>query len=185
MKQILEDVSSYGKAILGTGNDSWIPLKEYIENTVREKEDLAAAKKINIRRDLQECNVLGPAGMVETLLANIVGNSIKYGIVGGNIGIILKEQSDTIALDIIDDGIGIPGEDLKRIGEPFFRARNTRDTISGTGFGLVIVKNIVERLRGTVKIISPIEENDRFQIRCRNEKQRGTKITMRFPLIRR
>lgn len=185
MKQILEDVSSYGKAILGTGNDTWIPLKEYIENTVREKEDLAGAKKINIRPDLQEYHVLGPAGMVETLLTNIIGNAIKYGIVGGNIGIILKEQGDTIALDVIDDGIGIPGEDLKRIGEPFFRARNTRDTIAGTGFGLVIVKNIVERLRGTVQIISPIEEKDRFLIGCRSEKQRGTKIAIRFPLIRR
>ena len=185
MKQILEDVSSYGKAILGTAADSWISLKEHIENTVREKEDLAGAKNISIRLDLQECHVLGPAGMVETLLANIIGNAIKYGIVGGNIGILLKEQSDTIALDVIDDGIGIPGEDLKRIGEPFFRARNTRDTIAGTGFGLVIVKNIVERLRGTVQIISPIEEKDRFLIACRNEKQRGTKIAMRFPLIRR
>jgi signal transduction histidine kinase len=185
MKQILDDVSSYGKAILGTGSDSWIPLKEYIENTVREKEDLAGAKNISVRLDLQECHVLGPAGMVETLLANIIGNAIKYGIVGGNIGIILEEQSDTIALEVIDDGIGIPREDLKRIGEPFFRARNTRDTIAGTGFGLVIVKNIVERLRGTVQIISPIEEKDRFLIGCRSERQRGTKIAIRFPLIRR
>jgi len=185
MKHILDDVSTYGKSILGTGNDVLISLKEYIENTVRHKEPLAGAKNITIRQDLRDCRVLGQGGMVETLLSNIIGNAIKYGVVGGNIGIVLKEHEDSIIFSVTDDGIGIPAEDLNRIGEPFFRARNTRNTISGTGFGLVIVKNIVERLRGTVQIISPIEEKDKFLIGCRNEKRNGTKIHIRFPLIRR
>ncbi|MDX1702439.1 MAG: ATP-binding protein, partial [Melioribacteraceae bacterium] len=74
----------------------------------------------------------------------------------GKILVVLENRNDDIYLDIADTGIGIPEEDLKKIFKQFYRASNLPGTdIEGSGLGLSLVKEIVERLNGTIKIESP------------------------------
>jgi len=121
--------------------------------------------------------------MMETLLSNIIGNAVKYSSVKRSVGIKLSKMGDKILLEVVDDGIGIPEEDIEKIGQPFFRAENVRENVSGTGFGLSIVKNIVSRLRGTFKVLSPISKEDKIFIHSDSESSRGTKVVITFPLI--
>jgi signal transduction histidine kinase len=75
-----------------------------------------------------------------------------------------------VQIDIADQGIGIPEEDLKNLFQPFYRATNTSE-IEGTGLGLSIVREFIEKHGGkifltsklnkgtTVSVILPIKQN--------------------------
>ena len=83
---------------------------------------------------------------VEQIVANLVGNSLKYSPAGGSVHVhALMDDPDTLHVKIKDEGLGMTSEFIARIGERFLRADN-RDTreIGGTGIGLFLVKHLVE-----------------------------------------
>jgi signal transduction histidine kinase len=59
-------------------------------------------------------------------------------------------EGERVVVEFIDDGPGIPADDLRRVGEPFFTTKR-----GGTGLGLAIAQRIVERHGGTLEIESP------------------------------
>jgi signal transduction histidine kinase len=183
MKDILEDVSQYGKSLLGTGSGASFALKPVILKIIEEKAAIAKSKDITIISELDEIVIFEQAGMVETLLSNLIGNAVKYTGFAGHIGVKLAKLADKAVLEVIDDGAGIPAGNLSRIGEAFFRADNIKENYAGTGLGLMIVKNIVSHMRGTFKILSPILKEDRMFIGDENNSRRGTKIVIVFPII--
>src|SRR5690606_32112976 len=82
--------------------------------------------------------------LIADVLRNLLSNAVKYSPAGGSIHLRCHyESNDQITLQIADEGLGIPEEDLQRLFEAFHRAKNVRD-ISGTGLGLAIVKSAVE-----------------------------------------
>ncbi|MCX7830672.1 MAG: PAS domain-containing sensor histidine kinase, partial [Acidobacteria bacterium] len=183
MRIILDDVSLFGKSLFGSGGEKEVSINNLIEKILKEKEEIARAKEITIWKDLADVEMKCNPAMMETLLLNLIGNAFKYSFVKGNVGIRLTVLVNAVLLEVIDDGIGIPENDLERIGEPFFRAENVRENISGTGFGLSIVKNIVSRHRGEFKVLSPISEEDKIFIHSFFKNQRGTKFSLFFPVI--
>jgi signal transduction histidine kinase len=183
MRQILEDVSLYAKSILGTGNETLVPIKQVILKVIEDKKSVINAKEISIHTEIADVSIFCNPAMMETLLSNIIGNAIKYGALKGNVGIRVVKYAGYANLEVVDDGIGIPESEIGKIGEPFFRAENVRDTIAGTGFGLSIVKNIVSRLQGTFKILSPISKEDKIFIHSSNGFVTGTKVVITFPLV--
>jgi len=183
MRQILDDVSLYGKSILGTGSEILLPMKQAILKILEDKKSVIKAKEISIHTEIADVSIFCNPAMMETLLSNIIGNAIKYGSLKGNVGIRVVKLAGYAILEVIDDGIGIPESEIDKIGEPFFRAENVKDTIAGTGFGLSIVKNIVSRLQGTFKITSPISKEDKIFIHCSNGFVNGTKVVITFPLV--
>jgi signal transduction histidine kinase len=80
--------------------------------------------------------------------------------------ILAKENNKKIALRVVDSGIGIPQEDLKNIGNKFFRAKNTL-SVPGSGIGIYLAKHFVELHGGDVLIES--------------EAGNGTSVTMTLP----
>jgi signal transduction histidine kinase len=76
--------------------------------------------------------------------------------------------SDSLKIEVIDNGMGIPYEDLKHMFSSFFRAQNVTN-IQGTGLGLHIVKRYVELLNGRVQLNS--------------ELGKGTTVTMDLPFL--
>src|SRR3989442_11824163 len=90
---------------------------------------------------------------IEQVLSNLIGNAIKYSPAGGPIEVTLWEAMDTqeARLSVRDYGIGIPEKDQARIFWLFARASNA-DTykISGTGFGLYLSHELVERHHGRI-----------------------------------
>jgi signal transduction histidine kinase len=89
------------------------------------------------------------------VINNIISNAIKYSSENTKIEIFVNDTIDTISIIVKDYGIGIPESDLIKVYEPFQRAKNV-GTISGTGFGLAIVKNFIDRLNGEIIISSKI-----------------------------
>ncbi len=94
--------------------------------------------------------------LLELALANILTNAIKYVNHDGRIDFILREDDKNVFVEISDNGIGIPREEIDKVFEQFYRASNINKAIhEGSGLGLSLVKEIIEKLDGKIQIESP------------------------------
>jgi signal transduction histidine kinase len=100
--------------------------------------------------------VLGDPEMLERMLENLVSNAIKYTPKGGIVRIGLSFAADgLLRLEVSDSGIGVPKAVQQKLFTEFFRAENAKAMeTAGTGLGLVIVRDIVEKHGGTIRLES-------------------------------
>lgn len=125
-----------------------------------EKHKIQAEKK----EQLLECyitsnvpKVYGDRDGIEQVITNILINSVKYTPEGGNIKVYIGAVHDDAYIKIIDNGIGIPSEDLPRVFERFYRVDKARSReMGGTGLGLPIAKEIIEENGGSIDIKSEV-----------------------------
>ncbi len=96
---------------------------------------------------------------IERVVLNILSNSVKYTGEGGTIKIYVGFVYNDAYIKIIDNGIGIPEEDLSRIFERFYRVDKARTrAMGGTGLGLSIAKEILDKNGGRIDIKSKVHE---------------------------
>lgn len=89
--------------------------------------------------------------LMSHVLANLLTNAFKYAQT--NPRLLLHFNAETITVQVIDTGIGIPAKDLSSLFQPFFRASNAK-SIQGTGLGLVIARQFIELQGGTLTVDS-------------------------------
>ena len=103
---------------------------------------------------------------IERVVINILTNSIKYTKEGGTIKIYVGFVYNDAYVKIIDNGIGIPEEDLNRIFERFYRVDKARTReLGGTGLGLSIAKEILDKNNGSINIKSTVGKGTEVVIR--------------------
>lgn len=89
--------------------------------------------------------VLADAKRIEQVLRNLLENAIKYSPAGGAITIGARQVEDEVLVEISDQGIGIPPEELERIFESFYRVENeSTQHVGGVGLGLAICREIID-----------------------------------------
>lgn len=93
---------------------------------------------------------------LEQVLTNLIDNAFKYSPSGGTVTLrVLTEDSDRLRFEVADEGVGIPAGDIDRVFERFYRVDKSRSKKSGgSGLGLSICKEIVERMGGTISASS-------------------------------
>ena len=105
---------------------------------------------------------------IQRVILNILTNSIKYTPDGGNIKIYVGFVYSDAYIKIIDNGIGIPEQDLNRIFERFYRVDKSRSReMGGTGLGLSIAKEILDKNGGSIDI--------------KSEVNKGTEVVIKIP----
>ncbi|MFN5666244.1 DUF4118 domain-containing protein [Bradyrhizobium sp.] len=109
------------------------------------------------------------AVLFEQVLFNLFDNAAKYAPVGTTISVRGARDRETIALQIMDEGNGIPADELDSVFDKFYRAEKGDHVRPGTGLGLAISRGFVEAMRGT---ISAANRSDRT----------GAVITIRLPI---
>ena len=105
-------------------------------------------------------NLTGSSLRVKQIFLNLITNSIKYNRKNGSVDCFLKEEKESdervlVDVTIKDTGIGMSEDFLKNIFQPFVQAdQGARSQYKGTGLGMAIVKELLERMGGTIQIDS-------------------------------
>ncbi|SNS57089.1 Signal transduction histidine kinase [Ekhidna lutea] len=107
---------------------------------------------------------------LDNLLSNLLSNAIKYCDLSKQdplVRIVVKSENNHAIIIVEDNGIGIKNESQDRVFEMFYRASAQS---KGSGIGLYIVKEIVEKLAGSIKVKSTLGEGTTFEIDLPNQK---------------
>jgi signal transduction histidine kinase len=140
-------------------------LSDTIESTVASFRALAEVNTIELV--LEPCShhlaVEGNPSLLARALDNLVENAIKYTPSGGQVTVSAGCRYQEVIVSVADNGPGISEQDLPRVFEKFFRARDHQDH-TGTGLGLAIVRSIVERHGGRVWAESQADRGSIFSI---------------------
>ena len=108
---------------------------------------------------------------IERVVLNILSNAIKYTPDKGTIKVYVGFVYNDAYIKIIDNGIGIPKEDLSRIFERFYRVDKARSReLGGTGLGLSIAKEILNKNKGSIDIKSEVGKGTEVVIRIPTKK---------------
>ena len=92
---------------------------------------------------------------IQEAMINLVVNSINYGSENGCTSVDFIDMEDRIMVEVSDNGLGIPNEDLPRIFERFYRVDKSRSrNKGGTGLGLAIVKHVMEAHNQNINVRS-------------------------------
>ncbi|MBU2899201.1 hypothetical protein KO511_21190 [Vibrio hepatarius] len=86
------------------------------------------------------------------LFRNLIDNAIRYSGEGANILAEVVSNSDHVKIVISDSGRGMSEEDIERIFERFFRARETQNQVQGVGLGMAIVERVIALHEGTISV---------------------------------
>lgn len=101
--------------------------------------------------------------LMKFVLNNLLSNAAKYSPQGGKVELNISTDKKHILIEVIDEGIGIPPEDIQKIYDAFYRTK-TANEIAGTGLGLAIVKRAVDLHSGEIKVESKLGEGTRFLV---------------------
>ncbi|MBV6658543.1 MAG: HAMP domain-containing histidine kinase, partial [Devosiaceae bacterium] len=121
---------------------------------------------LDVAGDLPE--LVADQRAVRQILINLLSNASKFTPEGGTITVRARRDGAVLSIAVIDTGIGLKAEDIKRLGEPFFQADNAYDrSHQGTGLGLSVVRGLCDLHEGSINFTSVEGE--------------GTTATVRLP----
>jgi two-component system sensor histidine kinase KdpD len=109
------------------------------------------------------------AVLFEQVLFNILDNAAKYAAAGTTVCIRTWRDRDSVSLQILDEGDGIPPDELEHIFDKFYRVQKTDQVRPGTGLGLAISRGFVEAMHGTIMAANRTD-------------RRGAVFTIRLPI---
>lgn len=188
-KKFLKQISTQGKRMAELVSDL-LTLSRYdadMINNRKEEFDLAEVVKatydslsfeIDKKNQKAECfvtadvpHVIADKAGIERVVTNILTNAIKYTPENGEIKIYVGFVYNDAYIKVIDNGIGIPEEDIEKVFERFYRVDKARSReMGGTGLGLSIAKEILEKNNSKINI--------------KSELGKGTEVVIRIPTKR-
>ena len=142
-----------------------------IEDSVRMLRDRAENGGLELTVDLpaEPLCVSADKRAVKQVMLNLLSNAIKFTPAGGSVGVSVGVDSGFAVITVADSGIGIPAEDLERLGHPFEQVNGDPMLAkNGSGLGLALVRALTEKHGGTLTITS--------------EEGVGTEVRASFPM---
>ncbi len=139
-------------------------VKDNLENRIKEK-------NINLTLEFppKMPKVYMDKEKMTLVLQNLLENAVKYTPESGKVSVKVEKGSKFLKVKVKDNGVGIPAKDQLKLFTKFFRATNVRRMqTEGSGLGLFIVKNVIQRHGGAIT--------------CESKEGRGTEFTFTLPL---
>jgi len=121
--------------------------------------------ELQLRAPDQLPQIAADPGQLQQVLANLVDNAIKYSPEGGPVRLELQNGEAGVRFSVVDEGLGIPASEHRRIFEKFYRLDPdmTRGT-GGTGLGLYICRELVRRMEGEIWVESRLGKGSTFVV---------------------
>ena len=126
-------------------------MREYVPETIA----LTASAEAN------GAAALGDRHRIEQVLVNLIDNAVKYSPDGGEVSVSTAALPDGVRVEVRDNGIGIPVAEQGSIFEKFYRLEGA-EVRAGTGLGLYICRELVQRMGGTIGVESNPGEGSTF-----------------------
>lgn len=185
--ELIDDVLDLAKIESGKTNliAQRCNLSDVTQSVVRIFSAVAQQKNIYLRLNnmcAQAPDVLVDAGRFKQVLSNLLSNAIKFTDSGGvtvNLGYTKVSQGVLLNLEVIDTGIGISESDQIDLFKPFSQVHTAHQSRGGTGLGLVICRQLVEMMGGTLELSSTINKGTRIRIEiCVPELEPSLAVTL-------
>ncbi|UNY98917.1 HAMP domain-containing histidine kinase [Zhouia spongiae] len=144
-----------------------VRIDELVIGVQRDFDNIHPESKINfdfseLPSDPDDLVVQGNKSLLSVAFNNIIDNAAKFSM---NKGVVIKisARGENVVVTIIDEGVGIPPDELKNIFEPFFRASNVRG-VKGFGVGLPLTYRIIKLHSGQLHITSEVNTGTRVEV---------------------
>ncbi len=175
IKQSSEDLLKFINSILSYGKieSEGVQLQKQskdinalIEEVVRKHEFLARVKKIHILTELEPLfPIQVDSELMKQIFSNLLENAIKYSPEETKVLITSEERNNRIIVQISDQGVGIPEDELPHIFMKFFRSKNAKSSpIKGSGLGLYLAKYFTELHGGMINVDSSTGNGTTFTV---------------------
>lgn len=143
-------------------------LVDVVQEKIELYSTLAQEKQISLQTEFESCRpIRSDKNIVDLIVRNLLNNAIKFTPSGGTITIKIHKLSNGVEFVIQDSGIGIPKEHIDSI----FSLENNKSKIQqgtkgekGTGLGLVLSKQSLDKINGTIKVESELNVGTTFTI---------------------
>lgn len=145
-------------------------LRTLIHATVSQMGPLIEDKHVELRLDFpsKPVPVKADPDALSVIMSNLIGNAFKYTPAGGAVTVRIALDADSARIDVEDTGIGIPADELRRLGSGFYRAESGQRKAKGFGVGLKVTRELLESLGARLDI--------------KSEPGRGSTFSFRLPL---
>jgi len=158
MSQLVQDLLLLARSDSGMAARERVdvPVEELIQEAVRA---VKLARNVNLSLNLTDSGlcVHGNQNELVRVLKNLLDNAVQYSGPEGRITVSARREGAAVAIEVIDNGIGISAEHLAHLGERFYRADRSRTRpTGGTGLGLSICKGIVAAHNGSIRFASQV-----------------------------
>lgn len=152
------DYTSYGFSDMSAIKSTRHPLEELVDEAMRRSADLIAERKFRVVKAFTSdtVTVFGEREKLELAFSHIIQNAVKFGKPEGSLLIGPTKEKNMLKITFLDDGPGIPAGEIDNLGQLFYQVdpQNTGE-VPGTGFGLWLVRQIIQSHGGELKITSP------------------------------
>lgn len=101
---------------------------------------------------------------IRQILTNLISNGIKYTL-EGSVTFKARLGRNLVVFDIIDTGVGIPEDQREEVFKPFVRIKSYNQFAEGTGYGMTVVKGLIDLLGGEIHIESEVGKGSHFEVR--------------------
>ncbi len=174
LNRLVEDLLTISNAELGEMHFSFesVALSGVAQSVLQMMQPRAGEKKIKLTSEIPEDLPLIRADRdrLSQILINVLDNAVKFTPESGQVTLAASPAAGgEVVVRITDTGIGVPQDEIPRLGERFYRVDKTRSReLGGTGLGLSIVKHLVTAHKGRMEIESQLG--------------RGTTVSLTFPI---
>jgi len=141
-------------------------LSSLVKSAINDMNYWLELNKFNVHTEIQEeVEALIDPEAIKQALSNLISNAIKYSPVSKKLTFRLIKNDREIRLEVEDTGIGIPEDQIGQIFEKFYRVKSKdTESISGTGLGLTVTKDIIEAHNGKLFVSSELNIGTKFTI---------------------
>lgn len=162
----LLEFSSLEQGKLQISNETF-NIRQLCDETAEMFEPIAKHKNLtfNYEPSIEESTfILSDQLKIKQILINLISNGIKYTL-EGSVSFKARMGRNLVVFDIIDTGVGIPNDKLEEVFKPFARIETYNQFAEGSGYGLSVVKGLVDLLKGEIHIDSEVGKGTHFEVR--------------------
>jgi two-component system phosphate regulon sensor histidine kinase PhoR len=146
-------------------NPQYCDLESLIEESRRVVLSVYPEARIEIVKNSESITAEVEPSLLELALLNLIGNAVKYSSSPAKVVICLRQNPDEVQIEVKDEGMGIPEDDLEHIFERFYTVNKAHSRkLGGAGLGLSLVQTIVEKHGGTIEAASTLGKGSTFTV---------------------